>query len=93
MLGISIPQAMKREELGGEFDRVLLAVVIALASIGIVMVASSSLAVAEGHDVGPFFYLQRHLIFLAVGAAAAMLIARTELRYIERHGSTLLQRL
>ncbi|WP_395794185.1 putative lipid II flippase FtsW [Aquimonas sp.] len=90
MFGLSIPQAMKREELGGEFDRVLLAVVVALASIGIVMVASSSLAVAEGHDVGPFFYLQRHLMFLAVGAVGAMVIARMELRYIERHGSTLL---
>jgi len=90
MFGLSLPQAMKREQLDGEFDRVLMAIVLALVSIGVVMVASSSIAIAEGLQVGPFHFLQRHLVFLGLGAVAAILLMRVELRFIERHGGTLL---
>jgi cell division protein FtsW len=83
-------QAQKREELGGAFDGVLLAVIVALAAIGVVMVASSSLAVAEGHGVDAYHYLKRHLVFLGIGLAGGILLARTELRLLERHGSSLL---
>ena len=70
MSGQLNPQAQKREEIAGEFDRVLLAVVVALVSIGVVMVASSSLAVSEGHGVESFYYLQRHLFFLSSARSA-----------------------
>ncbi len=90
MSGQLNPQAQKREEISGEFDRVLLAVVVALVSIGVVMVASSSLAVSEGHGVESFYYLQRHLFFLVVGAIGAGLLMRTELRLLERRGAGLL---
>jgi cell division protein FtsW len=83
-------QARRREELVGSYDGPLLCLVLALAAIGVVMVASSSLAVAENLGVGPFHFLQRHLVFLAIGTACAVLVARTELRWLERHSSNLL---
>ena len=39
---------------------------VALASIGVVMVASSSIAIAEELHVGPFYFLTKHLMFLAL---------------------------
>jgi cell division protein FtsW len=49
------------------------------------MVASSSIAVADGHHIGEFYYLERHVTFLALGAAIALWIAlRVELNTLER---------
>jgi len=39
------------------------------------MVASSSIAVADGQHIGEFYYLKRHITFLLVGGAAAWFIA------------------
>lgn len=70
-------QALRRDQLTGDFDPYLLGVSIALAAFGLLMVASSSIAVAEGAGTSPFYYLIRHLVFLALGvslAGAAMFI-------------------
>lgn len=90
MIGPSAQQAQKRDEIAGEFDGVLIAVVVSLIAIGVVMVASSSLAVSEGHGVDSLYYLQRHLVFLLIGLVGAALLMRTELRALERRGSGLL---
>ena len=55
----------------GRYDLSLVLAALMLASLGVVMVASSSIAVADGQHVGPFYYLMRHLVFLALGLAAA----------------------
>ncbi|MBE5316406.1 MAG: putative lipid II flippase FtsW [Xanthomonadales bacterium] len=85
-----MPQAQKRDEIAGAYDGVLMAVVLTLVGIGVVMVASSSLAISEGHGVEPLHYLHRHLFFLAVGLIGAVFLMRTELRALERRGSSLL---
>jgi cell division protein FtsW len=90
MLGLPMPQAQKRDEIAGAYDGVLMAVVLTLVGIGVVMVASSSLAISEGHGVEPLHYLHRHLFFLAVGLIGAVFLMRTELRALERRGSSLL---
>ena len=54
------------------------------------MVGSSSIALAEGHNVGPFHYLIRHVLFVALGGALAFALMRTELKLIERHNHLLL---
>ena len=46
MLGLPMPQAQKRDEIAGAYDGVLMAVVLTLVGIGVVMVASSSLAIS-----------------------------------------------
>ncbi|MGA9421499.1 MAG: putative lipid II flippase FtsW [Rhodanobacteraceae bacterium] len=83
-------QAMRQIAPRGRYDTSLLLAATALASLGIVMVASSSIAVADGQHVGEFHFLIRHLIFLGLGIGLAGLIARTELEWIEDHAGLLL---
>lgn len=85
-----IRQATRVDEIEGRFDGLLLGATLALAAIGVVMVGSSSLAVAEGQGVGEFHYLVRHLVHLGVGVALGIAVTRIELRDLERHGLLLL---
>ncbi|HEY7872562.1 MAG TPA: putative lipid II flippase FtsW [Rudaea sp.] len=83
-------QATRRDESKGRYDPVLIVVAIALASLGVVMVASSSIAVADGQHVGPFHYLFRHLVFLALGIGLCALMMKLELEWFERNAFSLL---
>jgi cell division protein FtsW len=83
-------QAVRRSEPKGRYDLGLILAAAALASLGVVMVASSSIAVADGQHVGPFYYLARHLVFLGIGIAACAVLARVELAWIERHALSFL---
>ena len=76
-------QAFRLDEIEGRYDRVVFGAAAALAALGVVMVASSSMAVAEGLDVGALHFLSRHLVFLAAGVIAGLVVARTELRTVE----------
>lgn len=78
-------QAARLGEIEGRYDAVLLGVVAALAALGLVMVASSSMAVAEGLRVPPMHFFIRHAMFLALGLALAVVVSRMELRSIERY--------
>ncbi len=83
-------QAFRLDEIEGRYDRVLFFSAVLLAAFGLLMVSSSSIAVAEGHGVGPFYFLIRHAVFLTLGSVLALIVARTELKLIERHSRTLL---
>lgn len=83
-------QANRRAGPRGEYDRWLLLAGIALACLGIVMVASSSIAVADAQHVGAFYFLRKHLVFLGGGLVLAWLAARTELRWLEQYAMPLL---
>jgi cell division protein FtsW len=83
-------QATRHSEAKGRYDLSLVLAALMLASLGIVMVASSSIAVADGQHVGPFYYLLRHLVFITLGLAAAVVAARIELSWLERHAPLLL---
>ena len=83
-------QATKLEQITGRYDPVLLGLALLMAGFGVVMVGSSSIAIAEGHNVGPFHYLIRHVLFLTLGGALAFALMRTELKLIERHNHLLL---
>ena len=94
--GLSLPrfglgqQATRLDALPGRYDPWLLGASIALACIGVVMVASSSIAIGEGLDVGPYYFLAKHLMFLVVGAGVAGLLMRTELKSIEQQDRLML---
>ena len=79
-------QATRLEAIGGRYDPWLLAVVIALAGLGVVMVASSSIAMSSN----PFYFLIRHVVFLGVGIGLAYWAMRTELKTIEHYNQFLL---
>jgi len=79
-------QATRLEAIGGSYDKWLLGAAVALASLGIVMVASSSIALTQS----PFYYLTRHLIFIAIGVVLAAVTMRVELKEIEKYNQLLL---
>lgn len=74
----------------GRYDTVLLLAIVALACFGIVMVASASIAVADGRHFGAFYYLKRHLLFLALGAVLAGIAMRVELKFVEKFSMPLM---
>lgn len=61
------------------FDWVLPFCVLALVSIGVVMVASASIAFASDIYGDPWYFLKRHLVFLAVGAGVALVVSQIPL--------------
>ncbi len=83
-------QAKRREGPRGRFDMLLLIGLIGLASVGVVMVTSSSIAVADSQHLGEFYFLKKHLLFLAVGMVAAGMAMRTELKLFEKYAFPLL---
>ncbi len=83
-------QAQRRTGPRGHYDRWLLLAIIGLAAFGIVMVASASIAIAEGSHLGPFYYLKRHLMFILLGSIAAGVAMRVELRELEQRGFLLM---
>jgi len=83
-------QAARRSAARGRYDLNLILAATLLASLGVIMVASSSIAVADGQHIGAFYYLKRHLLFLALGLVAFAVAARTELSFLERHAGALM---
>jgi cell division protein FtsW len=86
----SANQATRLDAIPGRYDPVLLLLTLALAGLGVVMVASSSLAIAEGLNVGPFYFLIKHVMFLVVGSTLGVALMRVELKTVERHSHLLL---
>jgi len=83
-------QARRRHELPGHFDMGIMIAAGALAALGVIMVASSSIAIADGQHVGPFYYVTRHVVFLGLGVALGILMTRIELEWLERNAFVLL---
>ncbi len=84
-------QATRRVGPRGRYDPWLLLAAIGLAAFGIVMVASSSIAVADGEHIGEFHYLVRHLVFIGAGGALALWIALgVELDTLEKYTGPLM---
>lgn len=63
---------------------------LALACIGVVMVASSSIAVAEDMSRGPFYFLSRHAVFLTLGGLMAWLTYRVDLDWLKQYSQLLI---
>ena len=79
MFDFDTTQAKRRTVPRGSFDLWLLVALVGLASVGVVMVTSSSIAVADSQHVGAFYFLKKHLLFLGLGLFAAGMAMRTEL--------------
>ena len=79
-------EATKYQELGGRVDVPMLCAIGVLLALGVVMVASSSMSYAVMTGQGAFYYINRHLLFLAVGLGLAALALRTEIKQVEKYG-------
>jgi cell division protein FtsW len=71
-------------------DPVLSLTWIALLSLGLVMVGSASISVAERNLSSPFYYLERQGVFMLIGIVAALLVYRVRLVQWEKSGMALL---
>jgi len=83
-------QATRLDAIHGRYDPWLVAATATLACLGVVMVASSSIAIGVGLDVGPFYFLIRHVAFLGIGIGLAWIAMRTELKTVEQYNQLLL---
>jgi cell division protein FtsW len=90
MFGFGTSQAVKRQGPRGSYDLPLLLGLVGLASMGVVMVASSSIAVADSQHIGAFYYLKKHLFYLALGLILAGFAMRVELKLLEKYSMPLL---
>jgi cell division protein FtsW len=81
-------QALRKHELPGRFDLGILLGALALAAFGLVMVASSSIAIAGADE--PFQYFVRHVVFLGIGMGLALVAMATPLERVERNSRLLL---
>ena len=90
MFGFGTSQAKRRQGPRGAFDVPLLVALVGLASLGVVMVASSSIAVADSQHIGQFYFLRHHVMYLALGLVAAGIAMRTELKLLEKHAFLLM---
>ncbi|WP_198651383.1 putative lipid II flippase FtsW [Dyella sp. C11] len=83
-------QAKRRQGPRGSFDMLLVIALVGLACVGVVMVTSSSIAVADSQHIGAFYFLKKHLLFLGLGAVLATVAMRTELKLLEKNAYLLL---
>ena len=65
-------------------DNWVLLPALALLSIGIVMVGSASIAIAEGQGASTYHYLMRHLVFIAAGIFLASVLRVIPMAFFER---------
>lgn len=83
-------QALRSREVPGELDAPLVLGALGLAAFGLVMVASSSMAISEGSGGEPLQQAFKHLVFLGLGLGVATVVLTTPLAWIERHSRALL---
>lgn len=82
-----IAASLKRQPILTEYDTVLGWVVLALLSIGLIMVYSASIATAEAGKYTQHqatFYLMRHAIFICIGFVAAVIAFQMPVRGWEK---------
>lgn len=64
-----------------QLDPWFLSCVVMLIALGLVMVASASLAIAERQLGQPFYYLLRQSCYVGLGLLVAMIVLRIDIRY------------
>jgi len=68
----------------------LLTLMLVLLGVGLVLLTSASISLAENNTGRPFYYLVQQLVAVAVGLACAAVILRTPTDYWEKFGPYLL---
>lgn len=71
-------------------DYVLLGAALVLTLLGLVMVSSASITLADRELGNPFYYALRQAVFIGLGVAAGLTLFRVRLVLLDRLGMTLL---
>jgi len=66
-------------------DRYLLLAVLALASVGLLMIMSASISYADHKYDDAFFFTKRHLMYLLIGSSAALVVLQIPMRWWYEH--------
>ena len=66
-------------------DRYLLLAVLALVSVGLLMIMSASISFADHKYGDAFFFTKRHLMYLLIGSSAALLVLQIPMRWWYEH--------
>lgn len=74
----------------GGLDKPLLLITIALLSIGVVVINTASIEVAEAKYGDPFYHLFRHLLYLVIALVAATITFFVPMQFWEKSGWVLL---
>ena len=77
-------------QLSQRLDVGLVVAVIALLALGLVMVASASISIADKQLGEPLYYFKRQLVFVFAGIGMAVMMYRLRLVHWERSGMALL---
>ena len=76
--------------LAPEYDRVILFIYLVLISLGLVMVASASIGIAEQQTGDPFYYAKRQFLRILVSLAILWFTCRIPLEFWKRNGMVLM---
>jgi len=85
-MNVVAPAPVNLQNVMSEYDVPLFITVFGLLCLGIVMVASSSLHLADRQMGQPLFYLIRQLIFAAIGLCAGYATTKISLKVWQRYG-------
>ena len=77
-------------ELAKYCDAKLMFAVVMLLGIGLVMVASSSVEIADRHTGDPLYYFKRQFIFALMGVSAGFMLTKIRLTHWENSGMAIL---
>ncbi len=66
-------------------DRYLLLAVLALVSVGLLMIMSASISFADHKYGDAFFFTKRHLMYLLIGSSAALVVLHIPMRWWYEH--------
>ena len=72
------------------FDMPLLLSALALLGLGLVMVASSSISIAERQLAEPLYYFWRQLSYSFIGLVAAFIVFKIPLNFVQKSGPVLI---
>jgi cell division protein FtsW len=70
-------------------DPILLLCAVFLSALGLVMVTSASVDISDKQLADPFYYAKRHLLYLMLGIASAVVAHRVRLVHWEKSGAAL----
>jgi len=92
LLSSTRDKVVNKFELGfdlDDLDPALTIAFISLLTIGLIMVASSSISIADRNFSNPFYYLQRQLVFVVMGLIAALTVFKIRLAQWEKSSMAL----
>jgi cell division protein FtsW len=72
-------RSLKKESKPLIFDQYLLAATICLIALGLIMVASASMAISERQFGGPFHFLIRQMIYVVIGVVVSIGVLKVEM--------------